>query len=96
MDDGNADGDITEYISLSQNDDDGTASEGEGQLLLYSDVDLDVLNAIKAQNAVIKRKYVTTKETSHVIEDENGIQHEITIADQDPIELLTFEDDDLE
>lgn len=79
-------GDITEYFTQANiitKDDDGTNSESEGQLLLY---DVDVLDAIKDSN--IKRKYVTTK---------GGQLHEITIADhQDPIELLTFEDDELE
>lgn len=78
-------GDLTEYLThanIITKEDDGT-SESEGQLILY---DVDVLDAIKDPNT--KRKYVTTK----------GWQlHEITIADhQDPIELLTFEDDELE
>lgn len=80
-------GDLAEYLTqaniITKVDDDGTTSESEGQLLLY---DVDVLEAIKDPN--IKRKYVTTK---------GGQLHEITIADhQDPIELLTFEDDELE
>lgn len=80
-------GDLAEYLTqaniITKVDDDGTTSESEGQLLLY---DVDVLDAIKDEN--IKRKYVTTK---------GGQLHEITIADhQDPIELLTFEDDELE
>lgn len=78
-------GDLTEYLTQANiitKEDDGT-SESEGQLILY---DVDVLDAIKDPN--IKRKYVTTK---------GGQLHEITIADsQDPIELLTFEDDELE
>lgn len=78
-------GDIAEYLTQANiitKDDDGTNSESEGQLLLY---DVDVLEAIKDPN--IKRKFVTTK---------GGQLHEITIADQNSIELLTFEDDELE
>lgn len=79
------DGDITEYLTQANiitKDDDGTNSESEGQLLLY---DVDVLDAIK-ESTNIKRKFVTTK---------GGQLHEITITDhQDPIELLTFEEDD--
>lgn len=77
---------IAEYLTQANiitKDDDGTTSESEGQLLLY---DVDVLEAIKDPN--IKRKFVTTK---------GGQLHEITIADhQNSIELLTFEDDELE
>lgn len=80
-------GDITEYLqhaNIITKDEDGTNSESEGQLLLY---DVDVLDAIK-DNTTIKRKFVQTK---------GGQLHEITITDaQDPIELLTFEDDELE
>lgn len=80
-------GDIAEYLTQANiitKDDDGTNSESEGQLLLY---DVDVLDAIK-ETANIKRKYVTTK---------GGQLNEIIITDsQDPIELLTFEDDELE
>lgn len=79
-------GDLAEYLTQANiitKDDDGTNSESEGQLLLY---DVDVLDAIKDSN--IKKKYITTK---------GGQFTEITIADhQDPIELLTFEDDELE
>lgn len=79
-------GDIAEYLTQANiitKDDDGTASESDGQLLLY---DVDVLEAIKDPN--IKRKFVTTK---------GGQLHEITIADHtNSIELLTFEDDELE
>lgn len=80
-------GDLTEYLTQANiitKDDDGTNSESEGQLLLY---DVDVLEAIK-ESGNIKKKYITTK---------GGQYHEITITDhQDPIELLTFEDDELE
>lgn len=86
MDDDSAnEGDITEYLThanIITKDDDGTTSESEGQLLLY---DVDVLDAIKGPG--VKRKYVTTK---------GGQLHEITIAEPDPIELLSFEDDELE
>lgn len=87
MDEGDSanEGDITEYLThanIITKDDDGTTSESEGQLLLY---DVDVLDAIKGSS--VKRKIVQTK---------SGQLHEITIADSDPIELLTFEDDELE
>lgn len=79
-------GDIAEYLTQANiiaKDDDGTNSESDGQLLLY---DVDVLEAIKDPN--MKRKFVTTK---------GGQLHEITIGDhQNSIELLTFEDDELE
>lgn len=78
-------GDITEYLThanIITKDDDGTTSESESQLYMY---DVDVLDAIKGQS--VKRKIVTTK---------GGQIHEIAIADSDPIELLTFEDDELE
>lgn len=79
-------GDIAEYLTQANiitKDDDGTTSESEGQILLY---DVDVLEAIKDPN--IKRKFVTTK---------GGQLHEITIADHpNSIELLTFDDDELE
>ncbi|XP_055319139.1 zinc finger protein interacting with ribonucleoprotein K-like [Sitodiplosis mosellana] len=81
-------GDLAEYLTQANiitKDDDGTNSEGEGQLLLY---DVDVLEAIK-ETSNIKKKYITTTK--------GGQFQEITIADhQDPIELLTFEDDELE
>lgn len=85
MDDGDStnEGDITEYLthtSIITKDDDGTTSESESQLYVY-----DVLDAIKGQS--LKRKIVTTK---------GGQLHEIAIADSDPIDLLTFEDDELE
>lgn len=78
-------GDITEYLThanIITKDDDGTTSESEGQILLY---DVDVLDAIKGSS--VKRKIVTSK---------GGQLHEITIAESDSIELLTFEDDELE
>lgn len=78
-------GDITEYLThanIITKDDDGTTSESESQLYMY---DVDVLDAIKGQS--VKRKIVTTK---------GGQIHEIAIADSDPIELLTFDDDELE
>lgn len=81
-------GDLTEYLThanIITKDDDGTNSESEGQLLVY---DVDVLDAIKDTNIKKTTKYITTT---------GGQYQEITIADhQDPIELLTFEDDELE
>lgn len=77
--------DITEYLThanIITKDDDGTTSESESQLYMY---DVDVLDAIKGQS--VKRKIMTTK---------GGQLHEIAITDSDPIELLTFEDDELE
>lgn len=69
--------------SASGNEEEDTASEAEGQLLLY---DVDLLDTIN-KNPNMKRRYVT----------KGGQLHEITIAEhQDPIELLTFEDDELE
>lgn len=68
--------------------DDGI-DEGE-QLLLYSDV--DVLTEYKPSSSDLQKMTKT-----QYIEDENGIQHEITIEEQQgAIELLTFEDDQLE
>lgn len=78
-------GDITEYLThanIITKEEDGATSESEGQLLLY---DVDVLDTIKGPG--VKRKFVTSKD---------GELHEIHIADSDPIELLTFEDDELE
>lgn len=74
-------GDITEYLTHTtiigkDDDDDGTTSESEGQLMHIYDV--GVLDAIKGPN--VKRKFLAK-------------QHEITIAESDPIELLTFEDE---
>lgn len=90
---------LAEYMHVTQNivtvriNPDGTTeslsdqNSSDGQLLLYSDV--DVLNSLKSDSMDDKRP--------HVIEDENGVQHEITIEEQqDGIELLTFEDDQLE
>lgn len=96
--------DLAEYINISRDDivtedEDIVLShgdpDGEGQLLLYTDVDVDTLaSTMKAQNIIIKRKI---GDKPQYIEDENGIQHEITIAEhQDAIELLTFDDDELE
>lgn len=87
MDDGDStnEGDITEYLThanIITKDDDGTTSESESQLYMY---DVDVLDAIKGQSE--KRKFLTTK---------GGQLHEIAIADSDPTDLLTFEDDELE
>lgn len=66
-----------------------SVDEGE-QLLLYGDV--DVLTEYKPTRAELQKMSKT-----QYIEDENGIQHEITIEEQqDAIELLTFEDDQLE
>lgn len=84
MDDDSAnEGDITEYLThanIITKDEDGATSESEGQLMF-----VDVLDAIKGPS--VKRKFVTTK---------GGQLHEITIAESDPIDLLEFEDDELE
>lgn len=66
------------------------AEDGDGeQLLLYGDV--DVLTEYKQSGDGLRL------EKTQYIEDKNGIQHEITIEEQqDAIELLTFEDDQLE
>lgn len=93
------DNDLTEYIiqqedMLTEDEDviNGRADEHDSPLLLYSDVGVDVLGeTVKPQGIIVKRG------KQHFIEDINGIQHEITITDNDDgMELLTFEDDDLE
>lgn len=95
--------DLAEYISISRDDivtedEDvvlsGVDPDAEG-LLLYTDVDVDALEStMKTQNIILKRKI---GDKPHFIEDENGTRHEITIAEhQDAIELLTFDDDELE
>lgn len=96
--------DLAEYITMSREDivtedEDvvlgGGDVDGEGQLLLYTDVDVDTLEStMKTQSIILKREI---RDKPQFIEDENGIQHEITIAEhQDAIELLTFDDDELE
>lgn len=96
--------DLAEYINISRDDivtedEDvvlgGEDPDAEGHLLLYTDVDVDALEStMKTQNIILKRKI---GDKPQFIEDENGIQHEITIAEhQDAIELLTFDDDELE
>lgn len=70
----------TDVHSIAGNDEDGVDGE---QLLLYGDV--DVLTGDSTLHKISNAQY---------IEDENGIQHEITIEEQqDAIELLTFEED---
>lgn len=99
--------DLTEYINVSSLDskniitvrinEDGSTeplsdqNSNDEQLILYSDV--AVLTPLKNDNISEKRKF----DGAHIIEDENGVRHEITIEEQqDAIELLTFEDDQLE
>ena len=90
---------IEEYINLSnativsESDMDGTAGEEDVQLLLYNDV--DVLSNLTSDNVTNIRNIIKSKsDKPHIIEDEDGVQHEITIEEeQDAIELLTFEDD---
>lgn len=93
------DNDLAEYIitqdDILTEDEDvmaGAVSEHENQLLLYGDVGVDMLTqSLKPQGIILKRG------KQHFIEDINGIEHEITIADgEDGMELLAFEDDDLE
>lgn len=96
--------DLTEYINITRDDivtedEDvvlsATDTDADKQLLLYTDVDVYTLEStMKSQNLILKRKI---GDKAQYIEDENGIQHEITIAEhQDAIELLTFDDDELE
>lgn len=99
----NNDNELAEYINITredivaEQDDDPLNAENDNQILLYSnvDVDVDVLQqTIKSQNIVLKRQLA---DKPHIIEDEDGVQYEITIAEhQDAIELPTFEDDELE
>lgn len=81
------DASIDQYIITTTGDVHSiTENDEDGeQLLLYGDV--DVLSGDSALHKIGNAQY---------IEDENGIQ-EITIEEQqDAIELLTFEDDQLE
>lgn len=84
--------DLAEYITA---DEDvvlgGVDPDSDGQLLLYTDVDVDTLESTMKTQSIILRRKIGDK--PQFIEDENGIQHEITIAEhQDAIELLTFEE----
>lgn len=84
--------DLAEYIT---EDEDvvlgGVDPDSDGQLLLYTDVDVDTLESTMKTQSIILRRKIGDK--PQFIEDENGIQHEITIAEhQDAIELLTFEE----
>lgn len=86
------DGNIEEYITITNEPMTGNEDETEDgeQLLLYGDV--NVLTEYKPADSRLLKP-----EKAQYIEDENGIQHEITIEEQqDAIELLTFEDDQLE
>lgn len=83
---------------------DGTAeplsdqNSNDDQYNIYSinpihNSDVAVLTPLKNDDIDEKGKF----DRAHIIEDENGIRHEITIEEQqDAIELLTFEDDQLE
>lgn len=84
------DANIEEYITITNEPMTGNEDETEDgeQLLLYGDVNVLTM---PADGRLMK------SEKAQYIEDENGIQHEITIEEQqDAIELLTFEDDQLE
>lgn len=82
------DASIDQYIISDVIPESDEVDEGE-QLLLYGDV--DVLTEYKPSNDDLDKL-----DKTQYVEDENGI-HEITIEEQqDAIELLTFEDDQLE
>lgn len=83
------DGSIDQYIISDVIPESEDVDDGE-QLLMYGDV--DVLTEYKPSHDELEKM-----DKTEYVEDENGIQHEITIEEQqDAIELLTFEDDQLE
>lgn len=87
--------DLAEYINISRDDmvteDESVDDIVEGlctPIMVLSQVDVDTLQSQMERKIGDKTQY---------IEDENGIQHEITISDhQNAIELLTFDDEELE